>query len=550
MGQTLTTLVPQIPRATAGHRANAPVEHPARKATARYLRDTGSGIIQSRYSPPVPSRSEIRRSWQRAAGLALDLIQNSGQLKGATDQVLADTVGVELVLNPKPDLSALGYGEEETAQFIKTVKERWKRYAWNPAECDMRGKYTVPQLVDIALRWHIAYGEVTGILDYMPRAQRRRYGIKTGTKLCLVPPTRLVQDTNEVEGLFQGVYHDENGRPVSYLFAEPSAGIIQKHPYAARDRMHRPIVLHVFDPNDATDVRGISVLAPAIRRYLQREKLDDVTLETAILQTVFAQVLTSEKPSMEAFEALEALKETGVKGATEFAGDFVEFMQGSLEGANNSRISTGIEAQVSKLGPGEKFEFLTSSTPGPDYAPFAASMARDIARAIGISYGGLTMDHNNATYSSVRMENASVWGVVLRRRERIAAPICQALYENWLDEEIGEGRIPFKGGYDAYFANRDAISWAQWRGPAKPTADDYKSARASSERMENGTSSLEVEAAELGLDEEELFESRRRTHERYIAAGMRSPYEPRSSGNSDPVGEEVTAPSRNASLSQ
>ena len=59
-------------------------------------------------------------------------------------------------------------------------------------------------------------------------------------------------------------------------------------------------------------------------------------------------------------------------------------------------------------------------------------------------------------------------------------------------EEIGEGRIPFKGGYEAFEANRDRVSWAQWQGPAKPSADDLKSAKASSERLENGTSSIEV----------------------------------------------------------
>ena len=66
----------------------------APKPTARYMRDTGSRVIASRVAPMTMHRDEVRRSWQRAAGLAMDLVQNSGRLKGATDQVLADTVGV------------------------------------------------------------------------------------------------------------------------------------------------------------------------------------------------------------------------------------------------------------------------------------------------------------------------------------------------------------------------------------------------------------------------------------------------------------------------
>ena len=82
---------------------------------ARYMRDTKSGVIASRVAPLTNHRDDVRRSWSRAAGLAMDLIQNSGRLKGATDQVLADTVGVGLTLTPDPDLSGMGYDEKEKA---------------------------------------------------------------------------------------------------------------------------------------------------------------------------------------------------------------------------------------------------------------------------------------------------------------------------------------------------------------------------------------------------------------------------------------------------
>ena len=93
------------------------------RPTARYMRDTKSGVIASRVAPLTSHRDDVRRSWSRAAGLAMDLIQNSGRLKGATDQVLADTVGVGLTLTPDPDLSGMGYDEKETADWIRLVKK-------------------------------------------------------------------------------------------------------------------------------------------------------------------------------------------------------------------------------------------------------------------------------------------------------------------------------------------------------------------------------------------------------------------------------------------
>lgn len=496
------------------------------RPVSRYLRDTASGVIASRVAPLSSHRDDVRRSWLRAAGLAMDLIQNSGRLKGATDQVLADTVGVGLSLTPDPDLSGLGYDENETTQWIRLLRRRWRTFWHNARECDMRGKLTGPQMVDIALRWNIAFGEATGVFDFFDARERQTYGITTGTKLCMVTPSRLVQDTLPHEGLFQGVRHDDRGRAVSYRFETASGSVKSKRDYAAFDADGRPMVMHVFDPMDANDVRGISQLAPAFRKHIQAEMLDDATLQMAILQTVFAITLTSDTPSQDAYEALEVLKEDGGR---EYSQEYLEFLSAQLDRAAESRISVGADPQVSHLGPGEKLALERASVPGQDFLPFSNSLARDMARTIGITYGGLTMDHSNATYSSVRMENSSIWAVVMRRRERIAAPICQMVYANWLDEEIGEGRIPFKGGYLAFRANRERVSAAQWQGPPKPTADDYKSARASSERLENGTSSIEQETGDMGVDPDRLFEERQREHRRYVDAGMASPYAARQS---------------------
>lgn len=496
------------------------------RATARYLRDTKSGAIASRVAPLTNSRDDIRRAWSRSAGLAMDLIQNSGRLKGACDQVIADTVGVGLTLNPDPDLSGLDYSEEEKAEFIRVLKRRWKSFWHNKKECDMRGKLTGPQMVDIGLRWDIAYGEVTGVFDFFDDTDRNRYGIQTGTKLCLVPPQKLVQDTNAYDGLFQGVRHDAKGRPVAYRFDSSSDGVRVKQDYSAFDADGRPLVMHIFDPMDATDVRGISKLAPAFRKHIQAEMLDDATLQMALLQTIFAITLTSETPSADAYEALEVLKEQGGDGI-EYGREYLGYLSGSLGAAAESRISVGADPQVSHLGPGQKLGLETANVPGKDFLPFSNSLARDMARTIGCSYGGLTMDYTDATYASVRMETSSLWPVVARRRERVAAPMCQMAYENWLDEEIGEGRIVFKGGYRAFMANRSRVCLASWQGPPKPTADDLKSAKASTERMQNGTSSIAIETGDLGVDSDALFEERQREHQRYIDAGMLSPYAPK-----------------------
>ncbi|MBC7311711.1 MAG: phage portal protein, partial [Rhizobium sp.] len=142
------------------------------RPTAAYLRDTPSGVIASRPASLREHRDEVRRIWWRAAGLAMDLIQNSGRLRGATDQIIADTVGVELALNPKPDLTRFGYSDREAIEWVRLVKGRFKTWAWNPIECDFRAKFTLPQQTDIGIRHWLAFGESLGVVDYLPRSQR------------------------------------------------------------------------------------------------------------------------------------------------------------------------------------------------------------------------------------------------------------------------------------------------------------------------------------------------------------------------------------------
>lgn len=502
--------------------------------TGGYLRDTRSAVVSTRPAPLLESREAIRRSWRRVAGLAQDIVLNSGRLSGAITQVISDTLGSELQLNPKPDvnvLKRLGYDDKEIQDLIALIKAEWKHWAWSPRECDFRGKFTVPQLMEVALRNQLIFGEVTGFMDFMPAAQRSRYGIASGTKVCLKPPSHLVQDTIELRRLYQGVLHDANWRPTAYRFrVDDGIFVADTRDIPAFDRLGNPRAIHVFEPQDARDVRGISPIAAAIRKHIQHEMLEDATLQMALLQTVLGLTLTSDAPSQDAFEALQALKEAdSAKAGQQLAEQFLGMYSAQVVRAQESAIHFGSDPKISHLAPGEKFDVHSVETPGPSYEPFEKSLSRDTARAIGVTYESFTLDNRHATYSSSRIGIASIWPVVVRRRERVAGPVGDIIYANFMDEMVFTGRIPLKGGYAAFRANRDRLLWTQWRGPAKPSADDKKSAEASARRLETYSTTVEIEAAELGHDVDELQARQHAEHEWYTSRGMRSPYEARAS---------------------
>lgn len=510
-----------------------------RRAVNRWARDTPSGVLASRRTSLIDSREDIRRVWDRVSALAIDFIQNSGRLKGIVDQVIADTVGTGLQLSARPKLLGLGYDEGEAKDWARQIEEAWNLHAWSAREFDTRGKFDLATQVDIALRHYIAYGEAIQAHDYFGPALRRRYRVKTGVKACLISPHRLVRETDEFKGLFDGVYHDETPRVVAYRLKERRDGMDVIVNRSAFDRDGRPMIVHVFDPWDGSDTRGVSPLASAMRNFAHSERLNDVTLETAILQTFFAASITSPNPSEDAFKAIQQLDADDESG---YAEQFVDYLSGRMTAAADGTVAIGSSPQISHLGPGETLTFHGAPGPGPGYEPLATNFMRELARTIGTTYSAASFDFNGATYSTVRMEGAAIEPVVIRRRERIAAPVCQAAYENWLDERIFTGKTPLKGGYEAWLANRDLIAWTEWQGPARPTADDEKSARAATERMQNGTSTLEIECAALGRNAEDVFAARLADHKRYVAAGMTSPYERVQGGAKDKAANDDSEP--------
>lgn len=501
---------------------------------SRYLHDRAAGLVAARAEPLTESRDDIRMSWRDVASISKSLLQNSAQLKGAADQVIVDTVGTGLRLNFKPDLSGFDMSEQEKVEFKETVERRYKQYRSNPAECDQRGKLDIDQMIDISLRHSMSFGESLLVHNYFSPGKRRKYGIQTGSKSLLVTPSRLSQDTNEAINLFQGVYHDDEGRAVRYRIKRSASHFAFDHmELDARLPNGLPQVTHVFDAQDSGDVRGIGAFAPAISRVLQSQKLDEVTLKMAILQTNFAISLTSEYPSQEAFEALTVLED--IKDGTDLRDDFMGLFHSQLDNAAKSKIRVGENPQINSLAPGERLDIQQVGVPGEYYLPLKGALSREAARAIGISSTAYTGDYSKATYSSVRMENATIHPLAVRRRNRLVVPVENNVFMCWLDEEIGEGRIAFSPGLQAFRRRRQQVANADWHGPGMNTADDYKSAKAANERLEGGFSSLTREAAERGDDIDSIFAEREAEHKRFEAAGMASPYaKPKAPTKPDP----------------
>ena len=477
------------------------------RPSMRYLRPDRGGVLAMRRAVTRDAKVDVWEAADRASALAIDFMQNSGWMAGAADQIICDTIGIELKLTPRPDLSKLGYDAKETTDWCRLVVAEWRRWAWNPKECDLAGKATVAEILDGSIRHYLAYGEAFGVLDFLTPRQRKAYGLSTGTKVSLIAPHRLPRVTRAFEGLDQGIFHDALDRATHYRFKRREGGIDVDADVAARD------VIHVMDRGlNPGSPRGISPMAPAMKVAAQYDQLADATLTTALMQAIFAATIKSPEASEQAFQAIQTLADTaepdgfeGDWGALigDLQADLVEVWTQRFDALKSGGVNLADAARIAHLGPGEELDFKSVATPGSQYLPFSKNLQREQARCLGVTTESFTGDFSEANYSSAKMGVSSVWPITTRRRERIAAPMAQGIFEPWLEESIAEGRIPLKGGYRAFLANRERVVAAEWQGPAQPSADPYKDALANKVELETGATTLQRIYAAKGLDWEE-----------------------------------------------
>jgi len=489
-------------------------------ALAAYLRPDSAGIVRMRRPALRDAHEDVRAAWGEAAAKTIESIQNSGWLAGAIDQCVADTNGTGLKLSAQPDAKALGWSDDFAADWCNRVEWRWGLWANNPYECDLRGRKTVAAMADWAVRWFYGYGEAVALLPLRPRP-----GAQSALKVLMVPPHRLIQETRPLDRVHQGIRIDADGMPVGFIFKRDGQfGQQEEFEVRARDEAGRPNVVHVFD-GDPSQARGITPLAPVLKIVAQYDQLADATLTTTLLQTIFAASLKSEAMSEEAFSGL--MTEGDLEGEAAVPRELEGLYAARTGYYRDAKLDLGAHGRVNSLFPGDELEFHATEHPSNNYLPFSRDLKREMARCIGVTYEGLSGDFDGATYSSIQMGTSTIWAVTVRRRERISIPFVQAIYEAWLEEEIGEGRTAFPGGYEAFAKNRAAVCGASWRGPAKPIADDGKAAKAASERLTQGTTSLTYECGMLGLDVEDMMNERVQERKMAERRGLPDPHAPR-----------------------
>jgi lambda family phage portal protein len=139
---------------------------------------------------------------------------------------------------------------------------------------------------------------------------RPRYisdGLSIPLQLELLPseqlPLWLTMPLSNGDWIRQGIEFDRRGRRVAYHFWRVNPGDITQAPkFGERVRVPANQILHIFDPLEAGQIRGLSRLTPAIVTLWMLDLYDDAELERKKTTALFSVFITRPDPDGEFFE--------------------------------------------------------------------------------------------------------------------------------------------------------------------------------------------------------------------------------------------------------
>ncbi|MBJ6372747.1 phage portal protein [Sedimentitalea arenosa] len=401
------------------------------------------------------------------------LARNNGYAANAVEAFASNVVGDGI--KPSSSITDAALKEELQALWL----------AWTD-EADAEGLTDFYGLQRRAAREVFLSGEVF----FRLRPRRPEDGLSVPLQLQMLPAEMLPLDlTRELPGgglIRQGIEFNRIGRRVAYH-------LLRRHPGDSTDpglvgetvRVPAADIIHVMDPVEAGQLRGVSRFAPSIVKLFTLDLYDDAELERKKTAAMFAMFITSPAP------------ETPLDPAEE-----------DLE------VEPG---QVVRLDPGEDVSTPATPDSGSTYEPFQYRTLLQISAALGVPYGYLTGDTAKGNFSNTRI-------ALVDFRRRVSAfqhsvivyQLCRAVWARWMDVAVLSGALGI-ADYEKQRRHYQACAWL----PTKwDWVDPMKDASAEILQIEAGLKSRTQALSERGYDADQVDREIAAERDRELALGL------------------------------
>lgn len=400
-----------------------------------------------------------------------DLIRNAPLAGGAVNTSVTHVIGTGLSMQSRIDRDYLGLGEDEADAWQAATEREFSIWA-ESTDCDVTRAQDFYGLQSLAFRAMCESGDVLGLLASVER-KTTPYSLSIqlieADRICNADGLRnsdTLIDGVEINASGEAIrYHVASRYPVAYSVAK---GITWRKVEARGSNTDRLNAIHLFERLRPGQTRGVPMLAPVIEPLKQLGRYTNAELAAAVNASIWTVFV---KMDPEAFEGLfeDDARKDYIKSASKWDGTVGS---GDIDDP----------ARAVNLLPGESIDSPEPGRPSSQFDPFVKAIVAQIGARLGIPFQML-MKLYDQSYTAARASFLDAWRMFRGRRDFMETHFCKPIYELWLEEAIGLGRIQAPGFF-ADPARRKAWLGSAWVGDSPGSLDPLKEVQAARERID------------------------------------------------------------------
>jgi capsid protein len=335
-------------------------------------------------------------------------------------------------------------------------------------------------------------GEYFLLLRYSQSRKRNPLTIQTiKPENIMRSGSSVAQGNKEIDGIeYQG------STAVAYHVYDPDTGkSVRVTRYGMKSG--RTFVIHV---KIGKGKRGVGILVGIISELTKLSDFTALEIQAAVINALFA--IWVETPI--GGEKKTLINKRGIGGiqtTSEQRRQSIPFSE--YEAKLNSADFDHGGIIVQELGEGQKLNSFDTKRPIPEFDNFCKAIKRGLYSARGMSLAVADYDFNGQ-YAAARGELLVLWERIKTMRFDEINDRHDIIYQMWLWGEILNGNVPDFGFDDELI--RDAFSNAEWKGPARPDIDPWKTAQSNKVKVQEGWETNQNISSEYGSDFDENIE--------------------------------------------
>ena len=395
---------------------------------------------------------------------SVDLSNNDPHAAGIIDTFATTVIGAGLTPMPVIDANAMGIAQSSADRLEAAMRANFNR--WAP-------------FADAGQRMHF------GQIQYLSKVSMMRYG----EYFCLLPmikherpirpyylacqlinpmrvktPVDKSHDPNVRDGIEMGPYGE-----AKYIWIKKSgtAGGRAHLPDVSSNFLRQPVraghrvnVLHGFVCKDPEQVRGMPILAPAIKFLRDFNDLLNAELVSNVVTAALSYFIE--------------VADDPYNLAAKFSTDISRHMDHD----GKQRVTRYEETYPGRImygNSGEKPHLLAANRPGTTFEPFTKTIKKSISMACNnIPYPVLFKDAEGVNHAGFRSAMLEAWRVFSMERIWHGRDFCQPIFTMLQEEAYLRNELKFRN----FYYRMHELCRSDWRGAPKGDIEPVKAATA------------------------------------------------------------------------